>query len=508
MSGIRQIIDGEPSGPPKRTWCFWSTTESIQNEVPSVTAILETLIAAPLYWWVALRIGLIYPMLISVAIAPFVLLRSQESVALGIRWLLRFENPPEAGEYKNLSLWARCCLWAITVFSVATAIVATWMAIEQLLPIFESGWVKTGLITILSLIIFSAILTCLIFVTTIFFPWMYIIINKLDYLDGKTDSLSSAIIMMLLTMFCFYPGFYLAIFVLSICIRMLATLMHLGAGIKALPRNFRRLTLCTSPMQVPEIIPGIEETDSEFKFSKYLEQVKPIYYTLPFEVIPSIFMAIIGTLFYFPVWFYRFTIKSTWWFWWPLAFLGGDLRQARNPSVLRWNVTGSLWAKASIASAGAFLLWFVATNLVVNGVIFQHNPLVTPYGYLLLVHWKFIRLWQVCALVGAVLSIALVILVNDASGKFCIAEKTRDDELKAKTERYFGWIERLARLRSLFVIAFWCLVGGQATLYINSTRCWFSLTPTLHPTLHTWAQDIYGDRLPPETCPERRGPSA
>lgn len=75
----------------KPSWCVWSTPETVQNDVPSVTAILETVIAVPLYWWIALQVGTVLPLLISTVVAPLVLLRSDQSVALGLRWFQGFE---------------------------------------------------------------------------------------------------------------------------------------------------------------------------------------------------------------------------------------------------------------------------------------------------------------------------------------------------------------------------------------------------------------------------------
>src|SRR5215470_5220844 len=73
----------------QKPWCFRSTQESIEKEVPSVTAILETIIAVLLYWWIALQVGVVLPLLISAAVAPLVLLRSESAVALGLQWFLR-----------------------------------------------------------------------------------------------------------------------------------------------------------------------------------------------------------------------------------------------------------------------------------------------------------------------------------------------------------------------------------------------------------------------------------
>src|SRR6266851_1638561 len=41
----------DPPASAKPRWARWSTRESIEQEIPSITAIAETLIAVPLYWW-------------------------------------------------------------------------------------------------------------------------------------------------------------------------------------------------------------------------------------------------------------------------------------------------------------------------------------------------------------------------------------------------------------------------------------------------------------------------
>jgi hypothetical protein len=54
-----------------------------------------------------------------------------------------------------------------------------------------------------------------------------------------------------------FLGTPLAVFLASLSVRIGATVRYLGPGIRNLPHNFRRLTLCTSPLQVPELVPGL-----------------------------------------------------------------------------------------------------------------------------------------------------------------------------------------------------------------------------------------------------------
>src|SRR5262249_37668689 len=146
-------------------------------------AILETVIAVPLYWWIALHTGVVLPLLVSVAVAPMVLLRSDQSVELGLKWFRRVEK-----------------------------------VITKLLNIFDKVDPKD----------FSTVFN---FIQTI-----AINMPKLIFL------------------IIFIP---IIAFVSSVVIRISATFFNLRDGVEALPRNFRRITLCWSPSQMPELVPGL-----------------------------------------------------------------------------------------------------------------------------------------------------------------------------------------------------------------------------------------------------------
>ena len=74
------------------SWIFWSTRASIDNEVPSVAAIVETCFAILFYWWFAIHFQTYLLLVISVVVAPFVLLRSDQSVAFGVKWIAEWER--------------------------------------------------------------------------------------------------------------------------------------------------------------------------------------------------------------------------------------------------------------------------------------------------------------------------------------------------------------------------------------------------------------------------------
>ena len=80
----------------------------------------------------------------------------------------------------------------------------------------------------------------------------------------------------------------------SIFIRIAASLSHLPSCIRALPRSFRRLVLCTSPAQVPELVPGMEAGDSELRFAVLWEEFRELDFS------DRIFSSLLLTLLFLP----------------------------------------------------------------------------------------------------------------------------------------------------------------------------------------------------------------
>ena len=414
-----------------------------------MTATLETIAAVVVYWWIALKVGVLWPLMIGAAAAPLVLLRSKPAVALGLKWFLRLTKHINDSARQDSQYLARLGLGIFTLlvaavnFSIMITLNVPWFFV---LPSFFLPLASEGVLHLPSIIGLDEIIE----IYTIFGGVLYILS-------------------------------------LSISIRLTASLLHPLSGIKALPRNFRQLIFCTSPVQLPELVPGLEESDSELRVFGFLQ-----HFTRTTDVSDRIYVSIAALILFLPAWLYRITIKSTAWFWWPLAFLGGDLKRVQNPELFHWDVMGSLWAKASMRLTYLTLLAFVFANLVVDRVIFEQNPLLSPLGYLLLFDWK-LRLWQICALLAASLSIVLVYRVDYVSGVYRIAQDKGDTELLEAAKYKYGWVERLSRLRLLVVLTFWGLIGTHTFLYANSSQGWCF---TFHPKLEEWAQNIYSDRIP------------
>ena len=71
----------EPSGKQPRRWVWFSTEETAEAGKTSVLAVVETLCAMAPYAWIAWEYGTLH-LTIAACVAPFLLLRTEESTRL------------------------------------------------------------------------------------------------------------------------------------------------------------------------------------------------------------------------------------------------------------------------------------------------------------------------------------------------------------------------------------------------------------------------------------------
>jgi hypothetical protein len=297
----------------------------------------------------------------------------------------------------------------------------------------------------------------------------------------------------------FIFGIPLMVLLASLFIRFVATARFVGRGVNHLPDNFRRLALCTSPKQEPEIVPGLGSSKPEFSFKsltgRYKSHLRGDWMDL-FAGRKAFGFFLI--MWFLPAWLYRITLKSTAWFWWPIAFMGADLRRAKDPDEFYRTTISSLWAKTSFTLAGATIIAFLWVNLVRSGALLESNPLLTVLGYFIIVDFS-LPPWQILTVLVAGLSVLVVFMVDDAGGQYRNGKDNQNAALISRAEWKFSLIERLARFRLVSAITLWLLVGGQAFLYFNSTKCWFALPANVDQ----WARWAYGHKMPASLCAPR-----
>jgi hypothetical protein len=288
------------------------------------------------------------------------------------------------------------------------------------------------------------------------------------------------------------PGIAFSVFIVSLGVRFFSVICHLRDGFRSMPRNFRRLTICTSPREIPELVPGIELTGTHFSIGNKFQQVLSIWRAGSTRIRLSILLyhgpALI--LWFLPGWAYRFTLKSTAWAWWPLAYLSDDLRHALFYDVL----VRSLWGRTSRWMAIATLVGFAVFN-VVPAAVFNQNPLLNVFGFLLLIDWP-LPVWQALAILMALLCLGTIWYADLIYWEYRHARLQHDQALIDSTMRRFGRVERLVRARTVMFVFYLVLFAIQTLLYFNSILYCVHVPDRLE----MWARDVYGSLMPVMQC--------
>ena len=120
---------------------------------------------------------------------------------------------------------------------------------------------------------------------------------------------------------------------------------------------------------------------------------------------------------------------------------------------------------------------------------------MTVFGYAFAIDWSR-RSWQLFAVIGSVLSIAILFWIDWTYRKMQVAEARGNAALREEAERMFPWIERVVRARTMLFIVYCLLVLCQATLYLNTRQCWF--VPAAN--VQAWADWLYGEKSPQALC--------
>jgi hypothetical protein len=122
-------------------------------------AIVETCTAIPLYWWIATQFGFVQTLITGACVAPLLLLRSPESIALGAEWATKFElgGPQEIStEFRKLSRTGQMAISLVCLVSFATALLllySVWSSNYFLLLFFVPasffvGFAVAGTLTV------------------------------------------------------------------------------------------------------------------------------------------------------------------------------------------------------------------------------------------------------------------------------------------------------------------------------------------------------------------------
>lgn len=314
----------------------------------SLLAVAETLTCVALYWLLWLKWGVTWHHWFIVAATPLVLMRSEASVKKGGMWFEDYlDNSSEHSlisargisvlaasaalsfgvgwflwqtwlvEFAGWPLfWRSVLLWIIGV-NVGIAVLvltgtgdSTIKRETMLVPVVAAGAgvaAEAGVLSILAAGIVAAFFVSMV---------TYFVAERRE--SGEPLILSSIA-----------AGIFAGLWLRAIATRSMATFSHPLAGLKAIPTNWRLFVWHTDLLDPPELLPDHERTG----FRAVISSTKVDGDWYPTGLI---LFSLAVPILYFPALIWRWSIKSTAWFYLPLLWVGRGWQNIRGEQLLIW----------------------------------------------------------------------------------------------------------------------------------------------------------------------------
>ncbi|MEO0633082.1 MAG: hypothetical protein AAFY52_02990 [Pseudomonadota bacterium] len=368
----------------ERSWVWVASTASAQAGKLSVLACVETVAMVALYWGIALIWDTHVHLLAGLLVMPLMLFRSDESVALGVRWA---DGLDEAIGELDEDFVALCSVFSL----VAMALVVFFG--QPLLLVFAS---------LVALHVF-----CLMA-----FKYLSDLIGAFKL---RAD-LRKVLFLIGVPAFAFsYVVFYS---VGPIVFRFLASVKCLKAGVSQIARNWRRIILNVDCCVAPQPLPVLDGATHPWSYEQFLQDAvsdwsearskRTVFHLFGSAVVIAAFSPAFLTTILF-----RWALKSTAWFYLPLLFLtkpfdGGDrIIWMRSFPRTGWTLVRLVLAIVGIGVALAALVVDLPAALRALQLGRALELPVLPLSLLVVLDWSALRPWHYVSLPTALLTVTM-----------------------------------------------------------------------------------------------------
>ena len=365
-----------------------STRESVENGEISVLAIIETVLAVSVSFWLAISLlESWWPMLIGVCLAPFLLLRTERATELGLRWL-------------DSSL-----KWFMSQEDTFSGLLHAYQdlgksfanGLGMVMGRFQPS--PVSLVPYLFLVL-SCLVIGIIFLVLVFFFSVFILILLLVVF--------AALVIVIRTASVVYSALH-----------------HPGKALVAIPANWRNVALSTDSFLVPETIAGIESGSipknlEQFRISGIVNAFKAsntapqgIYSTITGIYIRLYWLhwSILLIFISFP---YRYSLKATTIVWLPLIWTIRQGKPQKLSERLR-TLNKTSWGRFASVFSGIILLLFGTKLLLFHAIVsFQGwwNALrVVPFFDQIVAPYT-LPPWQIASVANSGLTLVLYFLAS------------------------------------------------------------------------------------------------
>ncbi|MEI6986544.1 MAG: hypothetical protein WCK65_10475 [Rhodospirillaceae bacterium] len=406
-----------------------STPNSIENGEASALAILETVLAVAAYWWFAWYFDTHTHLLVSIAVAPFLLLRSPQSVDLGVKWFRAYYA--ERSEItRTESPWR---FWGINIASFGCGF-AVAVALSSIMLSGHSGWSLFGFAMLVGL---AALL------------WGIALAVALAGAGAVALAVALAGVGAVAVFFIPFTG---GIWMRSLGIRLTATLFYLWSGLRHLQQNWRQALLVIDVCHPPDLVPGLNPKDAlhfQALTNKLRNKIDPLM---------RLILVFYILIFFLPALFYRWSLKSTCWFYLPLIYLVWPRAKPGKTEVSLWHHSTAESFSRIIAVSTLVFAMIGSFDLLSH---LDSFPLAQIIVYLYFFDLNRFAIWQLCGLFTAIMT-GLIWYYRDHA-----ARPTDLDHAAPPCPFYTALLDWFARLRSLGTIFFLVLAAGYVVLKLG-----------------------------------------
>jgi len=438
----------EPTQSSAKSFRWYSTVESAEKLEFSVLAAVESVGAVTLSLWLAWYFQTYMHLVGAIVVAPLLLLRTEESVELGLRWFGGFSEFMSRNAERFAKLTGITDQGAVMIFYSLIGLIFIIPLLWFIVPFYS--WLPITVICVFGWLL-------------LFTPVKYRLLNKLvKYrLLNKLEKLAVTVV----GVAAIEAGIEVRIGVGSLIIKFAATtftcfqqllLRRSGTCLHVIPLNWYRIVLATDMAHPPEFLPGIESrqyqilTDkiSQLRFSRWMDNL-----TTQEDVFIKIMDIMRGAFLFLPALLYRWSLKSSALFYLPFLWIIGTSVQ-RQQLQLHLDEQLTLWRESALAMIGLIYAFIVVIFFTIVPLCLriklqhlalpQHELIDLIVPFFMTFEWE---AWHVARLLGALITIGTWFYVD----KILIQRRFRQEVGDTEAQVIFHLL-RIRQLLSLFTL--------------------------------------------------------
>lgn len=295
---------------------WWSSEQSYQEGRPSVLAMVEIALAIWLYWWLIPQwTGNNWHLLLSICVVPLLLFRSPQSIEQALDGFEDYVNASANLPWHSWRMFTAACFSGATTYGLLMLLPERPDATGQYVAILSA--VVTFSIAA-ALMSFGIGVLFFVFFASLFVAGFVAIEWSLD--DGVLKAAQHvSMTIAVMSLFGMYAGVSVGVSGRAMVHKFLAVMNHFPCGWQRFPGNWRCLLLAQDMCRPPEILPGDQQRE---RFTKFRPST---HYSVLFSVKNTSIKARAEAFFFLCIFapaslLYRLSLKSTFWFYWPLLF--------------------------------------------------------------------------------------------------------------------------------------------------------------------------------------------